>query len=230
MKAGEIRANYDAYYRARPAAKVYPVEFVIRAFLGTYPRLKIDVASLRGGRALDLGFGDGRNLGLLADLGLDLHGVEITAEICERAVARMKDHGLELDARVGRNAQLPYDDAFFDCLLACHSCYYVDPGTTFSDNLAEIARVMKPGALFVHSLPIGTSYIMRGAVDQGDGHMVIANDPYGVRNGYVLKKFDTTEEIERALSPRFTDVRIGACRNDWWGIEEHVWVVTCRRR
>jgi hypothetical protein len=70
---------------------------------------------------------------------------------------------------------------------------------------------------------------MRGAKDLGDGHMEIANDPYGVRNGYVLKKFDREAEIEAALSPAFVDFAIGACRNDFWGIEEHVWIVACRR-
>jgi SAM-dependent methyltransferase len=230
MSASEIGDNYEAYYRARAAAKVYPVEFVVRAFLGTYPRLKTDTTALRGGRALDLGFGDGRNLPLLADLGLEPHGVEITEEICARAVARLKALGVTFEARVGRNACLPYGDDFFDHVIACHSCYYVDADTRFADNVVEIGRVAKSGGLFVHSLPIGSSYIFRGATDLGDGHMRIANDPYGVRNGYVLKKFDAPEEIERVLSPVFEDIRIGSCRSDWWGIEEHVWIVVCKRR
>jgi hypothetical protein len=60
--------------------------------------------------------------------------------------------------------------------------------------------------------------------------MEIRNDPYGVRNGYVLKKFDDEREIESALGRWFTDFHIGACRNDFWGIEEHVWTVVCHRR
>jgi SAM-dependent methyltransferase len=229
MTASEIEAGYDAFYRKRAATKVYPVEFVVRAFLGTYPRLKTDAATLRG-KVLDLGFGDGRNVPLLSDLGLQVHGVEITQEICDRAVVRMKDLGVAFQTSVGRNASLPFADGFFDHVVACHSCYYIDAGTRFADNVGEIGRVTKSGGLFVHSLPIGSSYIFRGAVDLGDGHMRIANDPYGVRNGHVLKKFDAPDEIERALSPMFEDFRIGSCRSDWWGIEEHVWIVVCRRR
>lgn len=228
MTASEIEAKYDAFYRKRAAAEVYPVEFVVRAFLGTYPRLKTDAAALRGGKALDLGFGDGHNGALLSDLGLEVHGVEITGEICRRATQRMKKIGIDFKTRVGRNAQLPYPDGFFDHVAACHSCYYVDTGTEFADNIREIGRVIRPSGLVVHSLPIGSSYIFRGAADLGDGHMRIANDPFGVRNGYVLKKFDAPDEIERALTPMFDDVRIG--RSDWWGIEEHVWIVVCRRR
>jgi len=41
---------------------------------------------------------------------------------------------------VGRKDSIPYEDAFFDHVLACHACYYVDPGPSFADNIAEIAR------------------------------------------------------------------------------------------
>jgi len=227
---GEIETKYSDFYRARDPEHVYPVEFVVRAYLGRYPRLGEDRRQAFPGRkVLDLGFGDGRNMPLLANLGMAVHGVEISAEICERATARLARLGIAIEARVGRNDAIPYEDAFFDHVLACHACYYVDPGRSFADNLREIGRVIRPGGMFVFSAPIGTSYIMRGARDLGDGHMVIAADPYGLRNGYVLKKFDAEAEIAGALAPLFTDARIGACRNDFWGIEEHVWTVVCQR-
>ncbi len=100
----------------------------------------------------------------------------------------------------------------------------------FGDNLKEISRALRPGGLFIFSAPIGTSYIMRGAKDAGDGHMTIANDPYGVRNGYTMKKFDNEDEIQRALEPEFENFEIGACRNDFWGVDEHVWIVVCSKK
>jgi SAM-dependent methyltransferase len=225
----ELETKYDAFYRSRDSAHVYPVEFVVRAFLGTYPRLKPDKSLYPGRRILDLGFGDGRNMPLLSNLGMEVHGLEITKEICRRAVERLAALGHKIEAKVGRNHQIPYADHFFDHVLACHACYYVDPGTTFAHNLAEIARVIKPGGRFIFSAPIATSYIMAGAKDLGDGHMQIANDPYGVRNGAVLRKFDNPAEIEAALKPHFHNARIGATRSDWWGIDEQVWIVVCER-
>jgi SAM-dependent methyltransferase len=224
-----IERKYDDFYRARNPAHVYPVEFVVRAFLGNYPRHKTNAASYPGRRVLDLGFGDGRNMPLLHNLGMQVSGVEISQEICDLVRTRMKGIGVDVDLKVGRNHDIPYADGLFDTILACHACYYIDPDTRFDDNLREIARVLKPGGSFIFSAPIGTSYIMRGARDLGEGHMEIANDPYGVRNGYVLKKFDTEAEIRAALSPTFTDFEIGSCRNDFWGIEEHVWTVVCRK-
>jgi SAM-dependent methyltransferase len=225
----EIEGKYDDFYRTRNPEYVYPVEFVVRAFLGNYPRLKNNKAAYPGTRVLDLGFGDGRNMPLLHNLGMRVSGVEISQEICDLTQARMKGLGVEVELNVGRNHSLPYDDRTFDTVLACHACYYIDPGTRFTDNLREIARVMKDGGSFVFSIPIGTSYIMRGARHLGDGHMEIANDPYGVRNGYILKKFDSEDEIRAGLSPAFSDFEIGSCRNDFWGIEEHVWIVRCRK-
>jgi SAM-dependent methyltransferase len=226
----DIERNYQAFYAKRDPMHVYPVEFVVRAFLGSYPRLQNAEKNYAGKRILDLGFGDGRNMPLLANLGMQIHGVEIDEQICRQTTERLWRLEVKVEAKVGRNRSIPYDDRFFDHVLACHACYYVDPGSSFDDNVREIARVMKPKGRFVFSAPIGTSYIMKGAKDLGGGHMEIANDPYGVRNGYVLKKFDQPSEIENALADYFTDFHIGACRNDFWGIEEHVWIVVCERR
>jgi SAM-dependent methyltransferase len=224
-----ISDSYGAFYQTRDPEHVYPVEFVVRAFLGNYPRHKTDKTSYPGRRVLDLGFGDGRNMPLLHNLGMQVFGVEISQEICDLTERRMKALGIDVDLKVGRNHGIPHPNGIFDTVLACHACYYIDPGTRFDDNLREIARVLKLGGSFVFSAPIGTSYIMRGARDLGDGHMEIANDPYGVRNGYVLKKFDTDAEIRAVLSPTFAEFEIGSCRNDFWGIDEHVWVVVCRK-
>ncbi len=225
----DLGKKYDAFYRARDPEYVYPVEFVVRAFLGNYPRHKTDRSAYPGQRVLDLGCGDGRNMPLLSNLGMSVHGVEISQDICDLTRKRMEALGIAAELKVGRNHDIPYSDGHFDTVLACHACYYVDPGTLFKDNVREISRVLKPGGSFVCSLPIGTGYLLRGARDLGDGHMEIANDPYGLRNGYVLKKFDSEAEIEAALSPAFTAIEIGSCRNDFWGIEEHVWTVVCRK-
>jgi SAM-dependent methyltransferase len=225
----KIAEHYDAFYRERNPVHVYPVEFVVRAFLGNYPRHKTEPSTYIGKKSLDLGFGDGRNMPLLHNLGMQVFGVEISQDICDLTQARMNRLDIDVTLAVGRNHSIPFNDAAFDVILACHACYYVDPGKKFSDNIKEISRTLKSGGLFVFSAPMGTSYIMSGAESAGDGHMIIANDPYGVRNGYMMKKFDRESDIETALSPTFKDFAIGSCQNDFWGIDEHVWTVVCRK-
>ena len=229
QSANDLASPYTDFYRLRDPVHVYPVEFVVRAFLGNYPRLKNDPRRYAGKSVLDIGFGDGRNMPLLHNLGMKVHGVEITSQICELTTARMARLGVDVTCRVGRNREIPFDDASFDYVLGCHAIYYVDAGTRFAQNASEIARVLKPGGTLVFSAPKSTSYILHDAIDLGDGHMQITNDPYGVRAGAILKKFDRESDIENALSPNFADFASGSCQNDFWGIEEHVWTVVCRR-
>jgi len=221
--------NYSDYYR-KQEVKVYPSEFVVRAFLGSYPAHKINRDELPGKKVLDLGFGDGRNMSLLSDLGMEVHGVEVTQSICDLIAQRLARSGVLTETRVGRNHCIPYEDAFFDYILASSSCYYMDVNQQYSDNLNEISRVIKSGGLFVHSLPMPSTFIMENAVDLGGGHMEITQDPYGVRVGAILKKFDNPDEIEQALAPHFTDIRIGSCCDDYWGSKVHLWLVVCRKR
>ena len=145
----EISRKYDNFYRERNPDYVYPVEFVVRALLGNYPRHKTDKASYPGKHVLDLGCGDGRNMPLLHNLGMRVSGTEISQEICDLTQARMKRLGVDADLQVGRNHSLPFGDGSFDIVLACHACYYIDPETRFGDNVREIARVLKPGGQFI---------------------------------------------------------------------------------
>ena len=190
-----IGDSYDAFYQARNPEHVYPVEFVVQAIsrqlspaqdgqaqlsrqARARPRIPATVATCRCCTISACGY----------------RGWRYLRDLRSRRKAEMQALGVEADLRVGRNHAIPYSDGFFDTVLACHACYYIDPGTRFDDNLREIARVLRPAGAFIFSAPIGTSYIMAGAKDIGDGHMEIANDPYGVRNGYVLRKFDSEAE------------------------------------
>jgi len=70
---------------------------------------------------------------------------------------------------------------------------------------------------------------MDEAIDTGNGHMKITQDPYGVRVGAILKKYDTSFEIEHDLSPMFKNISIGSCKDDFWGSHVHLWFVVCEK-
>lgn len=222
--------HYGDFYLRRNPAKVYPVEFVVRTLLGTYPGLKLDRASYCGSKILDLGFGDGRNMPLLHDLGFDIFGVEISEEICGLTRRRMERLGIPVRLETGSNTRIPFGDGAFDFTLACHSCYYVSPGETFADNLREIARVLRPGGRFIFSLPKSDTYILQDAIPLGNGHYRITQDPYGIRNGGVFRAFAGRQEIVDELGPFFGAFSLGLCENDFYGTYEKVWIGTCLRK
>jgi SAM-dependent methyltransferase len=225
-----IEKDYGSFYSQKNPAKVYPVEFVVRTLLGTYPGLKIDRTTYRGSKILDLGFGDGRNMPLLNDLGFQVYGVEISDDICELTRERMARLGVPVQLRVGNNSHIPFENGEFDFVLACHACYYVSDGESFSDNLAEIARVLRPGGRFIFSLVKSDSYVLNEATPLPGGHYRITHDPYDVRNGSVMRGFASRDEVATELGSHFHDLALGLCENDFYGIEEKVWIGTGIRK
>ncbi len=221
-----IEKHYGEFYAARNPDKVYPVEFVVRTLLGTYPGLKIDRTAYRGSKVLDLGFGDGRNMPLLNDLGFQVYGVEISEDICELTRQRMHRLGVPVVLKNGSNSRIPFEDGSFDFLLACHSCYYVGPGESFADNLNEIARVLRVGGRFVFSLAKTDTYLLQDAVALDNGHYQVTSDPYGLRNGSVFRAFGSRREVAEELGRHFRDLALGLCENDYFGTYEKVWIGT----
>jgi ubiquinone/menaquinone biosynthesis C-methylase UbiE len=224
-----VQKTYSDFHRAKQSRHVYPTEWVIRTLLGKYPHLELDKSKYPGARMLDLGFGDCRNMPLLANCDFDIHGVEISDDIL--ALARDKLQGLNIAATLkrGTNTHIPFPDKYFDYVLACHSCYYVDGGTSFDDNLAEIARVMKPHATFVASLPAPGNFILENCKQLDDGHVMITNDPYGLRNGYIFRVFADERDIEATFAPRFQKVVTSRWSDDAWGMQINFFVVVGER-
>lgn len=221
----EIDGNYEQFYSKNSNTKVYPTEFVVRTFLAEYPELKRKKLSSNN-KVLDVGFGDGRNTAFLCEQGFNVSGIEITKGIVEQTQRRLSELGLCADLRVGRNSSIPFDDNYFDCILACHSCYYCDDTETLGDNLAEYIRVLKPNGTLIASVASCASYIFNDAVAQSDGTFIINSDPYGNRNGYRLHGFSSADELKGYFSPYFTNFSMGFADNNYYGIEERVfWIV-----
>ena len=113
----KIGTSYTRFYLARKHKKVYPTEFVVRSFLGEYPELSFRKPR-QGESILDIAFGDGRNTAFLCDLGLDVHGIELTEEIVSQTGKRLLETGYEPALKTGRNSSIPYEDESFDYILA----------------------------------------------------------------------------------------------------------------
>lgn len=225
-----VKDTYSDFHVAKKSRHLYPTEWVIRTLLGTYPRLKLNTGGYPGAKLLDLGFGDCRNMPLLWNCGFDIFGVEITERIVEMARETLDGLGIEATLRVGRNAAIPFDEGTFEYVLACYSLYYVDKGTSFTDALREVHRVLRPGGAIIASLPAPNGFIVKDAVALGDGHIIVKNDIFGLRNGYVLRAFEDEADVAATFGALFDDVTICKCEDDFWGLQINYFIVVARAR
>ena len=132
----------------RDLARYYDQEAAARADRDLDPRrvaartrLVADVvAAVPGGRILEVGTGPGRDAAALVDAGLDTVGIDLSFEHVHRAAAT------GASTVVASVRHLPFADGSFDALWSMSTLMHV-PATAIADALAELRRVLRPGAL-----------------------------------------------------------------------------------
>lgn len=221
--------KYAAFHRKRMGPHLYPTEFLIRTMLGTYPGLTMS-RDYVGKNLLDLGFGDGRNMVLFRNLGVNIYGIEPEPETCELVAKRVKELAdIECTLVPGSNSSIPFDEGVFDFVVASHSIYYVREGETFADNVREVARVLRPGGWLVASMPDTQNSVLAGAEPLPGGHWRIKADPFGLRNGSIFRAVNSRAEAIEAFEPSFGEFSIGSFHDDWYGLRVTGLTVVCRK-
>ena len=101
-----------------------------------------------GGRALDVGCGNGKTVASLIDAGFEVSAVDFSAE----AVRLVKERfGGKVTAEVSDACSIPFEGGSFDYITAVHLCEHLtdDEMRGFA---SEVARLLVPGGfLFIRS-------------------------------------------------------------------------------
>lgn len=102
-----------------------------------------------GTRALNIGIGNGALERMAAGKGVDIWCLDPS----ERAIEGLRQ---ELDlgekARVGFCQAMPFPDEHFDVVIMSEVLEHLDDGV-FEETLAEVKRVLRPGARFIGTVP-----------------------------------------------------------------------------
>jgi 2-polyprenyl-3-methyl-5-hydroxy-6-metoxy-1,4-benzoquinol methylase len=139
-----LRALYPEEYYGEPGWKFRPlIEGLVRT-VGERHTSFLSRELTTGARILDVGCGRGVILGVLAEQGFEVHGLEISAE-----AARGADPRAEIRiAESLRDAE--YRTASFDQVIIWHVLEHLsDPAGT----LREVHRILKPGGRLIVAVP-----------------------------------------------------------------------------
>ena len=142
----------------------------------------VPILQARGAkRVLDLGCGVGRHALLFAEHGFSVEaidGAEAGLDFLRREAAA---RGLQVSVRQGNADLLPFADASFDYVLSWNVIFHGTLGDV-GRRLAEIWRVLKPGALyqgtmlsqrdaqFGHGAAVAPDTFIRGAEPKAHAH------------------------------------------------------------
>lgn len=226
-------SRWDIYYRSLKESYLFPNEYVVRTFLGTYPKLKMRHDYV-GAKVCDVSCGDGRNLVLLNKLGLELYATETSEAICEITRRKLLAHSdsIAVDIRPGANWALPFDDDFFDYMLSWNACYYMNDSTSdILDHIREYSRVLKCGAYLVCSVPTPGCFSLIGASElENDLVQIKTESKWDMLNGTIYHRFSSFDDIDAKFGKYFKNFQHCRLGDDCFGLPLEYFIFVCQKR
>jgi SAM-dependent methyltransferase len=140
-------------------------------------------------RILIPGIGYGRNAQVFVDVGMDVHGIEITPSAL--AIAR-KNLGSEVVLHEGSVTDMPFDETLFDGIF-CHGLIYLLDQQERNKLLRDCYRQLLPGGWMVFTV------ITKRAFTWGKG-TALGNDRFELFGGVKIFFYD-----EVSVSREFKD-------------------------
>jgi 2-polyprenyl-6-hydroxyphenyl methylase/3-demethylubiquinone-9 3-methyltransferase len=150
---------------------------------------------------LDVGSGGGLLAEEFARLGCAVTGVDPSQESVAVARDHAREEGLGIEYRVAAGESLPFEDGSFEAAYCCDVLEHVD---SVPATLAEIARVLRPAAVFLYDTVNRTarSRLMMIKIGQ-DWRLTRWAEP----NLHDWKMFIKPTELERWLAEAGFEVR-----------------------
>lgn len=97
------------------------------------------------GKALDLATGEGRNGIFLAQHGLDVEGVDMSAKGLEKAQSLADEKGVRFHTRLADITAMEWPSEYYEIVTSVF-CHFAEP--TRTQTMQKIVSTLKPGGLF----------------------------------------------------------------------------------
>jgi ubiquinone/menaquinone biosynthesis C-methylase UbiE len=132
-----------------------PIKFYRLPIIGRMYQRRIELCleQLTGGQSvLEVGFGSGVSFLNLSQLYQEIHGLDLTADVCQ--VGEMfANLGIQTELRNGSVLDMPYPDQSFDAVLLISILEHLQPQEQII-AFREVWRVLKPGGQVVYGVPV----------------------------------------------------------------------------
>jgi len=122
----------------------------LASFEGNYNRVRFLASHFNpGARVLNIGIGNGRFEELCLKRGVDVYALDPS----EKSVALLRER-LQLGSKLvaGYSEAIPFADSFFDGVVMTEVIEHLSR-ETMEKTLEEVKRVLKPGGLFLGTIP-----------------------------------------------------------------------------
>ncbi len=158
----EVADSYADVFRTTEGEQ--PIELaMIRHFVQHLP-----VTDPESPRVLDAGCGAGRMLPLLAGLGCDVEGIDLSPEMIRRARI---DHP-RFTTDVASITDLPFADASFDGVFSWYSTIHGDDAA-LALAVSEFHRVLRPSGLVLVAFQAGDEVCDVAPAYRAHGHEIV---------------------------------------------------------
>lgn len=232
MKTQNTAELYTDFYGKGGNFFRFPNEYVIKAYsLCAKPDAHAGPSSAPG-RFLDFAFGSGNNSVFFIMQGYEAHGVEVAASALPLLRENLRLYGLDQSHaerfRIIPDTwdRLPYEDGFFNFIVANHVIYYYATPEAWNKVTAELYRCLKPGGMLFFSMMAPNHTTCRQA-ERVEGGLL--RTPDGNLAGQVFFTVDSIDKV-KGLVPALEPVATGEYLEHWHGRNEHALWLYCGRK
>ena len=160
------------------------------------------------GRVLDYGCGTGYGAHLLAESGRTVVGVDVSQSAVRYAASRYMSPLLEFRAVPPvESAPLPFGSGSFDAVVSFQVIEHVPSVDAY---LAEVARVLAPGGVFLCATPDRTTRLYRRQRPWNRWHLEEFTPEQ--LTGSVARHLDVTEVLGMTAPPTVLEIELRRCR------------------
>ena len=174
------------------------------------------LGGVEGKRVLDYGCGSGENSVILAALGAEVTGIDISPELIDLARKRMGVNRTHWNVRVASAYATGESDDSFDIVLGAAILHHLD----LEESSREVHRVLKPNGVAVFSEPVRDLAFLR---------LLRRVVPFAIQNASE-GEYPLSREKIQCFCARFETVTSRRFSSPWGrlmsrlGYEQHGWI------